>query len=413
MIRYDNHPSGRHFLQIPGPTHVPDRVLRAIDRPTLDHRGPEFARLGRSILDRIGAVFQTREPVVVYAGSGTGAWEAALVNTLSAGDAVLMAETGHFALLWKRLAERLQLRPEFLPGDWRHGADVAAIEARLRNDATHAIKAVCVVHNETSTGVVSDIAGVRRAIDAAGHPALLMVDTISSLGSIDYRHDEWGVDVTVAGSQKGLMLPPGLSFNAPSAKARAASKHATLPRAYWAWDEIIDANRNGYWPTTPATNLLYGLDAALDQLLEEGLANVFVRHARHGDATRAAVRAWGLQILCANPAEYSNSLTAVLMPDGHDADAFRKLVLERFDMSLGTGLSKLAGRVFRIGHLGDFNDLTLMGTLAGVEMGLALARVPHRAGGVAAAMASIASVGASVARAGAEARGKDVVQATP
>ena len=389
MIRYDDHPSGRHFLQIPGPTNVPDRVLRAIDRPTIDHRGPEFARLGRSILDRIGSVFQTREPVVIYAASGTGAWEAALVNTLSSGDAVLMAETGHFALLWKRLAERLGLRPEFLAGDWRHGADADAVYARLADDRGHAIKAVCIVHNETSTGVVSDIPAVRRAIDRAGHPALLMVDTISSLASIDYRHDEWGVDVTVAGSQKGLMLPPGLSFNAASAKARAASKRATLPRAYWAWDEIVEANRNGYWPTTPATNLLYGLDAALDQLLEEGLSNVFARHARHGEATRAAVRAWDLEILCANPDEYSNSLTAVLMPQGHDADAFRKLVLERFDMSLGTGLSKLAGRVFRIGHLGDFNDLTLMGTLAGVEMGLALAHVPHRAGGVDAALASL------------------------
>jgi len=398
MIRYDDHPSGRHFLQIPGPTNVPDRVLRAIDRPTIDHRGPEFARLGRSILDRIGAVFQTREPVVVYAGSGTGAWEAALVNTLSAGDAVLMAETGHFALLWKRLAERLGLRPQFLPGDWRHGADVEAIRARLSEDAAHSIRAVCVVHNETSTGVVSDVAAVRRALDAEGHPALLLVDTISSLGSIDYRHDEWGVDVTVAGSQKGLMLPPGLSFNAVSPKARAASKRATLPRAYWAWDEIIEANRNGYWPTTPATNLLYGLDAALDQLLEEGLRNVFARHARHGNATRAAVRAWGLQILCENPAEYSNSLTAVLMPEGQDADAFRKVVLERFDMSLGTGLSKLAGRVFRIGHLGDFNDLTLMGTLAGVEMGLAIAQVPHRASGVAAAMASLAALPAAAVR---------------
>jgi alanine-glyoxylate transaminase/serine-glyoxylate transaminase/serine-pyruvate transaminase len=386
MIRYDNHPSGRHFLQIPGPTNVPDRVLRAIDRPTIDHRGPEFARLGRSILDRIGSVFQTKEPVVVYAASGTGAWEAALVNTLSAGDAVLMAETGHFALLWKRLAERLGLAPAFLPGDWRHGADVDAIHARLAEDRAHAIKAVCVVHNETSTGAVSDIPGVRAAIDRAGHPALLLVDTISSLASIDYRHDEWGVDVTVAGSQKGLMLPPGLSFNAVSPKARAASKHAKLPRAYWGWDEIIESNRNGYWPWTPATNLLYGLDAALDQLLEEGLPNVFARHARHGDATRAAVRAWDLEILCADPAQYSNSLTAVLMPTGYDADAFRKLVLERFDMSLGTGLSKLAGRVFRIGHLGDFNDLALMGTLAGVEMGLALAGVPHRAGGVDAAM---------------------------
>ena len=386
MIRYDNHPSGRHFLQIPGPTNVPDRVLRAIDRPTIDHRGPEFAQLGRSILDRIGAVFETREPVVIYAGSGTGAWEAALVNTLSPGDTVLMAETGHFALLWKRLAERLGLQPEFLPGDWRHGADIEAIHARLADDRHHAIKAVCVVHNETSTGVVSNIPGVRNAMDRAGHPALLLVDTISSLASIPYRHDEWGVDVTVAGSQKGLMLPPGLCFNAVSQKARAASKEARLPRAYWAWDEIIAANRNGYWPATPATNLLYGLDAALDQLLEEGLANVFARHARHGDATRAAVRAWNLEILCADPAEYSNSLTAVLMPDGHDADAFRKIVLDRFDMSLGTGLSKLAGRVFRIGHLGDFNDLTLLGTLAGVEMGLSLARVPHRTGGVDAAM---------------------------
>ena len=397
MIRYDNHPSGRHFLQIPGPTNVPDRVLRAIDRPTIDHRGPEFARLGRSILDRIGAIFQTREPVVVYAGSGTGAWEAALVNTLSPGDAVLMSETGHFALLWKRLAERLGLRPEFLPGDWRHGADADAIHARLADDRGHAIKAVCVVHNETSTGVVSNIPRVREAIDRAGHPALLLIDTISSLASIDYRHDEWGVDVTVAGSQKGLMLPPGLSFNAPSAKARAASKRATLPRAYWAWEEIIESNRKGYWPTTPATNLLYGLDAALDQLLEEGLSNVFARHARHGEATRGAVRAWNLEILCANPDEYSNSLTAVLMPDGHDADAFRQRVLECFDMSLGTGLSKLAGRVFRIGHLGDFNDLTLLGTLAGVEMGLGLAGVPHRAGGVAAAMQSLAAAAESLA----------------
>ena len=397
MICYDNHPSGRHFLQIPGPTNVPDRVLRAIDRPTIDHRGPEFAQLGLSILGRIGSIFQTREPVVIYAASGTGAWEAALVNTLSSGDHVLMAETGHFALLWKRLAERLGLRPEFLPGDWRHGADVDAIGARLADDHAHAIKAVCVVHNETSTGVVSDIPGVRRAIDGANHPALLLVDTISSLGSIDYRHDEWGVDVTVAGSQKGLMLPPGLSFNAASEKARAASKHATLPRAYWAWDEIIAANRSGYWPWTPATNLLYGLDAALDQLLDEGLPNVFARHARHGDATRAAVRAWGLEILCADPDAYSNSLTAVLMPDGHDADAFRRVVLERFDMSLGTGLSRLAGRVFRIGHLGDFNDLTLLGTLGGVEMGLRIAGVPHRTGGVDAAMAVLSGAGDALA----------------
>jgi alanine-glyoxylate transaminase / serine-glyoxylate transaminase / serine-pyruvate transaminase len=388
MMRYDDHPSGRHFLQIPGPTNVPDRVLRAIDRPTIDHRGPEFARLGLSLLERIKPVFGTRQDhVVIYAGSGTGAWEAAMVNTLSPGDRILMAETGHFSLLWKRLAERLTLVPEFLPGDWRRGADVDAIGARLADDRGHAIKAVCVVHNETATGAVSDVPAVRRAIDAAHHPALLVVDTVSSLASIDYRHDEWGVDVTIAGSQKGLMLPPGLSFNAVSAKAREASKTAKLPRAYWGWDEIIEANRTGYWPTTPATNLLYGLDAALDQLAEEGMPAVFARHARYGKATRAAVAAWGLENQCANPADYSNALTAVRLPEGHDADAFRKVVLQRFDLSLGVGLSKLAGRVFRIGHLGDLNDLTLLGTLAGVEMGLGLAGVPHARGGVAAAMA--------------------------
>ena len=379
-------PSGRHFLQIPGPTNVPDRVLRAIDAPTIDHRGPEFAVLGLDILGRIGTVFQTRQPVIIYAGSGTGAWEAALVNTLSPGDRVLMAETGHFALLWKRLAERLGLVPEFIPGDWRHGADPDAIHARLADDRSRAIKAVCVVHNETSTGVTSRIAEIRRGIDRAAHPALFLVDTISSLGSIDYRHDEWGVDVTVAGSQKGLMLPPGLSFNAVSEKARAASREARLPRAYWAWDEIIEANRKGYWPSTPATNLLYGLQAALDQLLAEGLPKVFARHDRHAEATRRAVRAWGLEILCANPAEYSSALTAVMMPPGHDADAFRRAVLQHLDMSLGTGLSKLAGKVFRIGHLGDFNDLSLMGTLSGVEIGLALAGVPHRKGGAQAAL---------------------------
>jgi alanine-glyoxylate transaminase/serine-glyoxylate transaminase/serine-pyruvate transaminase len=376
-----SHPAGRHFLQIPGPTNVPDRVLRAIDQPTIDHRGPEFGVLGLDVLDRIRTVFQTRQPVIIYAASGTGAWEAALVNTLSPGDRVLMAETGHFALLWKRLAERLGLVPEFIPGDWRHGTDPEAIHARLAGDRAHTIKAVCIVHNETSTGVTSRIAEIRRAIDRAAHPALFMVDTISSLGSIDYRHDEWGVDVTVAGSQKGLMLPPGLSFNAVSEKARAASRDAKLPRAYWAWDEIIEANRKGYWPSTPATNLLYGLQAALDQLLAEGLPNVFARHDRHAEATRRAVRAWDLEVLCANPAECSSALTAVVMPPGHDADAFRRTVLQHFNMSLGTGLSKLAGKVFRIGHLGDFNDLSLMGTLAGVEMGLALTGVPHRKGG--------------------------------
>jgi len=386
MIKLNSHPAGRHFLQIPGPTNVPDGVLRAIDYPTIDHRGPEFAALGKKVLAEIKQVFQTRQPVVIYPSSGTGAWEAALANALSPGDQVLMYETGHFASLWKKMAENLGLKPEFIAGDWRTGVDAAKIEARLAQDTVHAIKTVCVVHNETSTGVTSDIAAVRRAIDDAKHPALLLVDTISSLGSIDYRHDEWGVDVTVAGSQKGLMLPPGLGFNAVSEKAMAAAKNSKFPRSYWRWDEIIEANKGGYWPYTPSTNLLYGLSAALDQLLAEGMANVFARHRRHGDATRAAVRAWGLELLCRNPAEYSDSLTAVMMPEGHDADALRAVILEKFNMSLGTGLTKVKGKVFRIGHLGDFNDLTLMGTLAGVEMGLALAGVPHRAGGVQAAM---------------------------
>ncbi len=391
MLELNSHPAGRHFLQIPGPTNVPDDVLRAIDHPTIDHRGPEFQKLGLKVLSDAKKVFQTEQPVIVYPGSGTGAWEAALVNVLSPGDAVLMAETGHFASLWKKLAERLGLAPEFIPGDWRSGVDAARIHERLAADPQHRIKAVCVVHNETSTGVTSDIAAVRRAIDGAKHPALLMVDTISSLGSVDFRPDEWGVDVTVAGSQKGLMLPPGLSFNAVSAKAIEASKHAKLPRAYWAWDEILAANANGFWPTTPATNLLYGLAVAFDRLLAEGMPAVFARHQRHAEATRRAVRGWGLEILCRNPAEYSPALTAVMMPaDGkggvHDADAFRRIVLERFNMSLGTGLSKLAGKVFRIGHLGDFNDLTLLGTLGGVEMGLQAAGVPHRKGGVQAAI---------------------------
>jgi alanine-glyoxylate transaminase/serine-glyoxylate transaminase/serine-pyruvate transaminase len=381
-----SHRSGRHFLQIPGPTNVPDRVLRAIDRPTIDHRGPDFGALGRRVLEGMQQIFKTRNPVVIFPASGTGAWEAALVNTLSAGDRVLMYETGHFATLWYRMATRLGIEPEFIPGDWRHGADAAAIEARLAEDRAQRIKAVCVVHNETSTGVTSRIAPVRQAIDRARHPALLMVDTISSLGSIDYRVDEWGVDVTVAGSQKGLMLPPGLSFNSVSDKARAAMKTAKLPRSYWDWEDMLANNKNGYFPYTPATNLLYGLDEAIKMLLEEGLENVFARHARHGEATRRAVRAWGLEILCANPAEYSNSLTAILMPAGHDEREFRRVVLEAFDMSLGAGLTKLGGKVFRIGHLGDLNDLTLAGTLAGVEMGLALAGVPHSRGGVQAAM---------------------------
>jgi alanine-glyoxylate transaminase/serine-glyoxylate transaminase/serine-pyruvate transaminase len=384
--------AGRHFLQIPGPTNVPDRVLRAIDFPTMDHRGPEFASLGKAVLAGMKRVFRsTKGEVVIYPASGTGAWEAALVNTLSAGDRVLMAETGHFATLWHHMATRLGLDVEFLPGDWRHGADPEAIEKRLRADGQKRIKAVCVVHNETSTGVVSRIPDIRKAVDAAGHAALFMVDTISSLASIDYRHDEWGVDVTVAGSQKGLMLPPGLSFNCISPKALAASKSAGLPRSYWAWDEMLSNGKSGYFPYTPATNLLYGLREALKMLLEEGgLDAVFARHQRHGEATRRAVQGWGLEVLALDPREYSGSLTAVVMPAGHDADRVRKTILEAFDMSLGTGLGKLAGKVFRIGHLGDFNDLTLMGTLAGVEMGLALAGVPIKKEGVQAAMAYLA-----------------------
>ena len=380
------HRSGRHFLQIPGPTNVPERVLRAIDSATMDHRGPEFGRMGLEILEGLKAVFQTRQPVIVYPASGTGAWEAALVNTLSPGDRVLMFETGHFASLWQKMAAKLGLPVEIVPTDWRRGVDPAAVEAKLKEDRQHQFKAVCVVHNETSTGVTSRIGAVRKAIDAAGHPALFMVDTISSLASIDYRHDEWGVDVTVAGSQKGLMLPPGLSFNGVSEKARKASQSAKLPRSYWSWDEMLASNKTGYFPYTPATNLLYGLHEALKMLDEEGLPNVFARHARHAEATRRAVRAWGLEILCAVPEEYSNTLTAVMMPAGHDADALRKVILEAYDMSLGTGLGRLAGKVFRIGHLGDFNDLTLAGTLSGVEMGFALARVPHKKGGVLAAL---------------------------
>jgi alanine-glyoxylate transaminase / serine-glyoxylate transaminase / serine-pyruvate transaminase len=381
-----SHRAGRHFLQIPGPTNVPDRVLRAMDRPTIDHRGPDFNRLARAVLDGLKPIFGTHHPVVIYPASGTGAWEAALVNTLSSGDLVLMCETGHFASLWRGLAERLGLRTEFLPGDWRHGADPAAIEARLAEDTRHEIRAVCVVHNETSTGVVSRIPEVRAAIDRAAHPALLMVDTISSLGSLPYRHDDWGVDVTVAGSQKGLMLPPGLSFNAVSQKALVASKTATLPRAYWAWDAMLEPNRSGWFPYTPATNLLYGLHEAIAMLMDEGLDNVFARHARHGEATRRAVRGWGLEVLCADPREVSNSLTAVVLPEGHDADRVRALILDHFDLSLGTGLGRLAGRVFRIGHLGDFNDLTLAGTLSGVEMGLALSGLPILREGVRAAL---------------------------
>jgi len=395
--------AGRHFLQIPGPTNVPDRVLRAIDFPTIDHRGPEFGALGKKALADMKRVFKTtRGEVVIYPASGTGAWEAALVNTLSPADRVLMYETGHFATLWQKMAARLGLEVEFVAGDWRRGADPEAIEKRLRADADKRIKAVCVVHNETSTGVTSRIAEVRRAIDAASHPALYMVDTISSLASMDYRHDEWGVDVTVAGSQKGLMLPPGLSFNCISPKALAAAKSARLPRSYWAWDEMIANGKSGYFPYTPATNMLYGLAEALKMLLEEeGLDAVFARHQRHAEATRRAVRAWGLEVYALDPREYSASLTGVLVPAGHDADRVRKVILDAFDLSLGTGLTKLGGKMFRIGHLGDFNDLMLMGTLAGVEMGLALAGVPVKKEGVQAAMAYLAECQARPARAAA------------
>ena len=383
--------SGRHFLQIPGPTNVPDRVLRAIDRPTIDHRSRDFARLGRDVLEGMQRVFKTRGHVFIYPASGTGAWEAALVNTLSPGDRVLMFETGHFATLWRAMAARFGLDVDFVPGDWRHGVDPDLVAERLSDDRERRIKAVLVVHNETSTGVASRIPLVRRAIDLAEHPALLMVDTISSLGSIDYRHDEWRVDVTVAGSQKGLMLPPGLSFNAVSDKAFEASRSNRLMRSYWDWSEMQKHNPTGFFPYTPGTNLLFGLREAIAMLEEEGLPNVFARHARHGEAARRAVRGWGLEILCANPQEYSNSLTAVVMPAGHDADRLREVILDRCDMSLGAGLGKLAGKVFRIGHLGDFNDLMLMGTLAGVEIGLQAAGVPHQPNGVRAAIDFVAS----------------------
>jgi alanine-glyoxylate transaminase/serine-glyoxylate transaminase/serine-pyruvate transaminase len=390
MLKLDFHPAGRHFLQIPGPSPVPDRILRAMSYPTIDHRGPEFGELGLKVLAGIKKIFKTEHPVVIYPASGTGAWEAALVNTLSAGDAVLMFETGHFATLWKKMAEKLGLKPEFigLPGveGWRHGVDAAMIEERLRADKGHLIKAVCVVHNETSTGVTSDIAAVRRAIDSAKHPSLLMVDTISGLAAADYRHDEWGVDVAISGSQKGLMLPPGISFNALSPRAIDASKKATLPRAFWDWEEIVSMNKTGYWPYTPSTNLLYGLSEALDMIFAEGLEQVFARHQRLAAACRSAVRGWGLEIQCADEAVYSPVLTGVITPAGVDADAVRKLIYEHFDMSLGTGLGKVKGNMFRIGHLGDCNDLTLMATLAGCEMGLQMAGVKLSGSGVQEAM---------------------------
>jgi alanine-glyoxylate transaminase / serine-glyoxylate transaminase / serine-pyruvate transaminase len=378
--------SGRHFLQIPGPTPVPDRILRAMDRPVIDHRGPEFQKLGRRALAGIKTIFNCAGPVIIYTATGTGAWEAALVNALSPGDKVLMCNTGHFATLWRTMAVKLGLEPEMLETDWRIGAEPAAIEARLRGDPEHTIKAVCVVHNETSTGCLSPIDEIRRAIDAAGHPALFMVDTVSSLASVDYRHDDWGVDVTVGGAQKGLMLPPGLSFNAVSEKALAVAKSSRMPKSFFSWEDMIGSNRNGFFPYTPATNMLFGLAEAIDMLHEEGLANVFARHRRHAEATRRAVTAWGLEILCRDPKYYSPTITALLLPDGHDAEAFRALALERFDISFGTSFGRFAGKMFRIGHLGDTNDLTILGALAGVEMSLALAKIPHRKGGVQAAM---------------------------
>ncbi len=382
---------GRHFLQIPGPSNVPDRILRSIDFPTIDHRGPEFQQLALKILEAVRPVFGTRNPVVIYPSSGTGAWEAALVNVLNPGDHVLMYEAGHFAALWRRLAVRIGLKPEVIEGDWRQGVDPNRIAERLREDSSHSIKAVCVVHNETSTGSSADISAVRAALDNAKHPALLLVDTVSSVGAVNFQHDKWGVDVTISGSQKGLMLPPGIAFNAISDKAIAASRSSVMPKSYWAWDEILASNEKGFWPSTPATNLLYGLAESLDMLYEEGLDKVFSRHIRHAKATRAAVEAWGLEVFCQNPNRYSPVVTTVVMPkksDGsyYDADVFRRTALERFNMSLGAGLSKLAGCVFRIGHLGDLSDLTLLGTLAGVEMGLRTSGIPVKLCGVEAAM---------------------------
>ena len=378
--------SGRHFLQIPGPTNIPDRVLRAMDYPIIDHRGLKFANLTKSILDRIKMVFKTKEPVVIYPASGTGAWEAAIVNTLSEGDKVLMFETGHFSFLWLEIAKKFKLQVDFVSGDWRTGVDPTIVEQKLKDDKEKKIKAIFVVHNETSTGVTSKISKIRKAIDDANHPSLFFVDTISSLGSIDYRHEEWKVDVTVGGSQKGLLLPPGLSFNALSSKAIEAYNRSTLAKSYWDWKPMLENNKNGFFPYTPATNLLYGLDEALNILLEEGLENVFKRHNKLAEASRRAVRAWGLEILCKNKEEYSSSLTAALVPEGYDADDLRKIILDNYDMSLGTGLTKLKGKIFRIGHLGDFNELMLAGTLAGIEMGLKKSKIPFKPGGIMAAL---------------------------
>jgi alanine-glyoxylate transaminase/serine-glyoxylate transaminase/serine-pyruvate transaminase len=402
MSQNSSRAAGRHFLQIPGPTPVPDRVLRAMDTPIIDHRGPEFQKLSKRVLEGIKTIFKTVKPVIIYTATGTGAWEAALVNTLSPGDRVLMVETGQFATLWKNMAERLGLKPEFIPTDWRTGADPSAIEAHLRNDKNHEIKAVCILHNETATGCLSSIADVRKAIDAAGHPALFLVDTISSLASTDYRHDEWGVDVTVGGAQKGLMLPPGMSFNAVSDKALSAAKNSKLPKSFWSWEDMLNMNKIGFFPYTPATNMLQGLDVAIQMLHEEGLDNVFARHDRLAEATRRAVRHWGLEIMCREPKYYSPTVTAVLMPEGHDGDAFRNLALEQFNISYGMSFGRFAGKMFRIGHLGDTNDLTIIAALAGTEMALGLAGVPHKKGGVQAAMDYIVSATAPQTRAAAE-----------
>ena len=402
MAQNTNRIAGRHFLQIPGPSPVPDRILRAMDRAIIDHRGPEFQKLAKRVLDGIKSIFKCSGPVVIYTATGTGAWEGALVNTLSPGDRVLMCNTGHFATLWRNMAKRLGLEPEFIDTDWRIGAEPRLIEAHLRKDAGHKIKAVCVLHNETSTGCLSPIEEIRQAIDAAKHPALFIVDTISSLASTEYRHDEWGVDVSIGGAQKGLMLPPGMSFNAIGPKALAASENARLPKSFFAWDDMIAANQTGFFPCTPATNMLHGLSESLDMLHEEGLDNVFARHDRHAEATRRAVRAWGLEILCRDPKYYSPTITGVLLPEGHDADVFRELALDRFDISFGTSFGKFTGKYFRIGHLGDTNDLTVLGALASVEMTLALAGVPHRKGGVQAAMDYLISAARAPSRAAAE-----------
>ena len=402
MAKNTSRVAGRHFLHIPGPTPLPDRVLRAMDNAIIDHRGPEFAKLTKRVLEGIKTIFKTTKPVIIYTATGTGAWEAALVNTLSPGDRVLMVETGQFATLWKNMAVKLGLKPEFIATDWRIGAEPAAIAEHLKKDKAHEIKAVCVLHNETSTGCLSPIAEIRKAIDASGHPALLMVDTISSLASTDYRHDDWGVDVTVGGAQKGLMLPPGMSFNAVRNKALAAAKTSKLTKSFWSWEDMLNMNKQGFFPYTPATNMLYGLNVAIDMLHEEGLDNVFARHDRLAEATRRAVRAWGLEIMCRDPKYYSPTITAVLLPEGHDADAFRALALDTFNISYGMSFGKFAGKMFRIGHLGDINDLTLLGALAGTEMALSLAGVPHKKGGVQAAMDYLTQAARGPARAAAE-----------